>query len=124
MTNNEIIAEFLGIPIYEGNGEAITDEVYIINGGGKMLFMDNRSDEPLYYWSPEIESWVWHGDDGILVEINRRKLLRVFADELLEQSNNSTDSWIDCTVVGLLATPQQLSQALVNMIKEDSCNSE
>ena len=44
-----------------------------------------------------------------------------FADMLLELSSWAGEG-IDCALVGLTSTPAQLTEALVTMIEEESCD--
>ena len=62
---------------------------------------------------------LWHGDDGILKEIVRRKRVWEFAVQLADVLNcphDTREEWY--LVAGARATPAQLTAALVAMIKE------
>jgi len=120
MTTNETIARWAH-KVYDGDGFTATEDVYIVKGNEKLLMMDRREGEPPYYYRPDSDITLWHGEDGLLAEIERRGLairfIEVLVAPLMVSGEGSQwvygESW-----VALTATPSKLAAALVEVIGE------
>ena len=117
MTDNEIIARW-AYTVYEGSGFTATEEVYIVKGDDKLLVVDNRTDEPPYYFMPDKDIYIWH--DGLLERIEENGLERKFylhwvLNGGLTGNPKFSDAWLFRR-----AEPAQLTDALVATIKEVS----
>ena len=109
MTTNETIARWAH-KVYDGDGFTATEDVYIVKGNEKLLMMDRREGEPPYYYRPDSDITLWHGEDGLLAEIGRQGLAVRFETALCDATQRAS-------IIGLLrATPAQLAAALVEVI--------
>ena len=107
MTTNERIAEWAGwiqVECEDDDGNPYLEWRNPVNDCNKELPAFNTN------------ITLWHGEDGLSAEITNKKLERLFADELLWMAPDG--GFIDCVLIGLLATPAQLAAALVKVIEE------
>jgi len=125
MTDNELIAEWCGATILRpaNVNEQLDMPVGTLFwsdiGSGEKIYLRARGTFPL--WEPNTDITLWHGDDGLLAEIDRKmghdcdylRCLRTVLDP-----TRVTESWMGLMSMGLRATPAQLTAALVKMIKE------
>ncbi len=80
------------------------------------------SEDDVVWWEPETDITLWHGPDGLLVEIEERWYGLDFFDTLEDIIKARVTTACSATAVMwkvLRATPAQLSEALVKMIKEE-----
>ena len=121
MTTNETIARWAH-KVYDGDGFTATEDVYIVKGNEKLLMMDHREGEPPYYYRPDTDIALWHGDDGLLAEVAAKELADSFFKAWLALTGR-TGAWLDGFVGNIAwafrrAEPAQLAAALVEVIGE------
>jgi len=108
MNDNERIAEWLGI---DDDGVTCAYPRKSTDGGKTWHFSFD-------------DITLWHGDDGLLAEIERRELIVPFIRSMVDNQGNF-HAVTSCNLWGLVAaTPAQLTAALVKMIEEASCTQE
>ena len=118
MTDNEQIAEWLGLKIGDSEIRHIDQVGFIICPA--MTPSMNGVDwlSGVTRWSPSTDITLWRGDDGLLAEIERRCLMPDFVDAIIDEADppvcgQSTGVW-----TGLMTSTAQLTAALVKTIKE------
>ena len=124
MTDNELIAEWLGAK--EFHKEMVVGDIVLSPDSGKFFAIgyvtEIRGHKLHTYrpWSPLTDITLWHGDDGLLAEIETRGLrARFYASLLAPHYSRIMDSISAMAAIqfGATATPAQLTAALVKMIK-------
>jgi len=116
MTDNELIAEWLE---WLWNGR----EIKLHKGG---LTATSKNGMVRLVWSPSTDITLWHGEDGILAEIEKRNKHWQFRDALLEicdhkrwpKGLNFSDAMAEQDWRFVCTPVAQLTAALVKLIKE------
>jgi len=117
MKNNEIIAEWVGVvPEPRDWTEGV---ICFMADDPSMLayctYVEGR--KRWMAWSPSTDITLWHGEDGLLAEIEKRRLEDGFLNELFNEID-AEGSMGYAVWAGLAATPAQLTDALVKTIEE------
>ena len=140
MHNNELIAEWVGIELVEcpldwadhsaceigdwALSSGYTNGIFVVARDSEdaedvlIAVVNDGADDYCDWWQPDTNITLWHGPDGLLEEIERRRCVALFSGFLLGQewpTSGYGSFWI-----GLTATPAQLADALVKMIEEEA----
>ena len=124
MTTNETIARWLGKDIHIGPTRDLRDgDLYRFGDAEGICIIHVTDDESHSFvgWNPEEYIEDWHGEDGLLAEIERRKAQQDFIDAFIDEHNDvvAYSGERFALWVGMIATPAQLAAALVAVIKEE-----
>ena len=112
MTTKETIAQWRQDGTLPCTSAGLDDGVVYQFSGNLMICRHNDDGEAvLNDWSPDTDITLWHGDDGLLAEIERQELIARFMLAMREVVGITT--WAHMT-----ATPAQLAAALVKVIEE------
>jgi len=115
MTDNELIAEWLG---YECEDDGMFCWYEWVSPDGQRVLST-------YAW--DVNIGLWHGDNGLLAEIDRRGVRQRFMYMLWNiagvRESAMPDNGSDPVAWHFMqSTPAQLTAALVAVIKEENCD--
>ena len=124
MTDNELIAEWLGLEIVEAVDEGLKGlraedgKLFYGKGGLRYAIPDGGGCKP---WNPSIDITIWH--DGLLkkIEENHPVTLKMRFSRKLYDANmpQSSEGCVEALWMGMNFTSAQLTAALVAVIKEE-----
>ena len=129
MTDNELIAEWLGAK--EFHKEMVVGDIVLSPDSGKFFAIgyvtEIRGHKLHTYrpWSPLTDITLWHGDDGLMAEIERQEKALDFMFELQVILDVVPQDGLTHGEVALLywpirrAEPAQLTAALIKMLEND-----
>jgi len=117
MTDNELIARWVGV-VEPDDYNANPRDCLMMHGTEVVRFYVGLN-PGTERWSPDTNTTLWHGNDGLLAEIKNRGLIEEFINELDVDIFGTDDSFYSDLFSAITATPAQLTAALITVINKE-----